>query len=140
MLAPIGLCAFGTAVAVTTLRSGGGVLRTACAMVGLLAAPAAGAGVAAAAGFAEEAADFAAALAFAAAGLAGDFGAADFAAGFFAVNLGFSTFFAFAGFETARFVGILCRSRPLSGKGAGLQDAGLYRRLFASTAPRKSRF
>jgi hypothetical protein len=78
-----------------------------------------------AAGFATGAAGFAAAGAFTGAGLAGTLDTAAFAAGFFAVNLGFSTLFALAGFETARFVGIVCRSRPGSGKGAGLQDAGL---------------
>ncbi len=61
--------------------------------------------------------DFAVEAAFTGAGFAEDLVAADFAAGFFADNLGFSTFFALAGFETARLVGIVCRSRPESKRG-----------------------
>jgi hypothetical protein len=39
------------------------------------------------------------------------------AAGFFAVNLGFSAFFGLAGFAAARLVGIVGRSRPESRRG-----------------------
>jgi hypothetical protein len=84
-----------------------------------------GAGVTFATGFA---------AGLAATGFAIGLAAADLAAGFFAVNLGFSGFFGLAGFAAARLVGIVRRSRPGSGKGAGLQDAGLYRRVFACTA------
>jgi hypothetical protein len=70
-------------------------------------------------------------------GFAGIFAATDFVAGFFAVNFGFSAFFGFADFAAARLVGIVDSSRPGSETGAGLQDAGLYRRVFACTAALK---
>ncbi|HEV7609058.1 MAG TPA: hypothetical protein VGO61_17075 [Steroidobacteraceae bacterium] len=60
------------------------------------------------------------------------------AAGFFAVNFGFSTFFGlagFAGFAAARLVGMFVSLQARIQKGAGLQDAGLYRPTFACTAP-----
>src|SRR3954463_13030521 len=120
--------------AVTTMRSEGGALRIACA-TGVEA----GAAVEAGAGLPRPAAGFAAAVALTgvaglpAAGFAVLFTATGFVAGFFSVNFGFSTFFGFAGFAAARLVGIVGRSRPRHG-GAGLQDAGLYRRVFACTA------
>ena len=80
-----------------------------------------------------------AAGALVAAGFAAVLAATGFVAGFFAVNLGFSAFFGLAGFAAARLVGIVCRSRPESRRGAGLQDAGLYRRVFACTVACASR-
>ena len=93
----------------------------------------AGAGFAAGAG-AALGTGFAAAGALAGAGFAGALAATGLAAGFFAVNFGFSTFLGLAGFAAARLVGIVCRSRPGSRRGAGLQDAGLYRPTFLCTA------
>jgi hypothetical protein len=72
--------------------------------------------------------------ALAGAGFTEALAATGLAAGFFAVNFGFSAFFGLAGFAAARLVGIVCRSRPLSRRGAGLQDAGLYRPTFVCTA------
>src|SRR5262245_127924 len=86
----------GTPVAVTTMRSDGGVLRMACATgVALALLLATGAGFAAGVGFAGAAA-LAGGAAFAGAGLV-LLAAAAFGAGFLAVNFGFSTFFGFAG-------------------------------------------
>ena len=56
-----------------------------------------------------------------------------FAAGFFAVNLGFSAFFGLAGFAAALFAASWSLQARIR-KGAGLQDAGLYRPTFPCTA------
>src|SRR5688572_15540270 len=116
----------GTPVAVTTMRSAGaGDLRTAWAMLGAgaeLAAAATGAGFETGL---TGAAGLAAAEAFTGAGFAAGLAATVFAAGFFAVNLGFSTFFALAGFAAARLVGMCCRSRPGSGKGGRFAGRGI---------------
>jgi hypothetical protein len=50
--------------------------------------------------------------AFTGAGFAEDLATTGLAAGFFAVNLGFSALLGFAGFAAARLVGIVGRSRP----------------------------
>src|SRR4051812_2050882 len=98
------------------MRSEGGVLRIAWATGLAGAETAAGAGLpCAAAGLAPGAA-LAGVADLAAAGFAALFTAATgFVAGFFAVNLGFSTFFGLAGFAAARLVGIVCRSRSRYG-------------------------
>ena len=117
-------------MAVTTMRSEGGPLRIAWATGVALTT---GAGFAAGTGvtFGE---GFTAAGALAGADFVEALAATGLAAGFFAVNFGFSAFLGFAGFAAARLVGIVCRSRPGSRRGAGLQDAGLYRPTFACTA------
>src|SRR5262245_19356189 len=126
----------GTPVAVTTMRSDGGDLRMACATGVELAGLAAWAGAGfTAAGLAGAATGLAAAAGvLVAAGFAAVLAATGFVAGFFAVNLGFSTFFGLAGFAAARLVGISVSLQARIQKGAGLQDAGLYRRVFGCTA------
>src|SRR5689334_17733879 len=115
-----------TPVAVTTIRSGGaGVLRAAwTTLLDAGASLAAGAGVLTGleAGLAATAGLVAAAV-LAGAALAVGLAATVFAAGFFAVNLGFSTFFGLAGFAAARLVGMFRRSKARIRKGARLQDA-----------------
>src|SRR5688572_17238361 len=115
------LAAEGTPFAVTTMRSAGGDLRMACATGVELAAAltlATGAGFATEAGLAAAVAGLATAAAGLETGaLAVLLAATVFVAGFFAVNLGFSAFFGFAGFAAARLVGIVCRSRPGSDGG-----------------------
>src|SRR5690349_1988793 len=124
----------GTPLAVTTMRSEGGDLRMACA-TGVAFAGAAWAAAGFAAGLAGGARGLAAAAGvFGAAGFAAVLAATGFVAGFFAVNLGFSTFFGLAGFAAARLVGMSVSLQARSGRGAGLQDAGLYRRVLGCTA------
>src|SRR5688572_27493264 len=104
-----------TPVAVTTMRSEGAALRMAWATGVALAGDAGFAtGAGAGAGFG---AGLAATGAFTGAGLAEDLAATGLAAGFFAVNLGFSALLGFAGFAAARLVGIVGRSRPFFGRG-----------------------
>src|SRR5690242_5510327 len=95
----------GTPVAVTTMRSDGAALRMAWATGVALASGAGFADAGAGAGFAAGLA--AATGAFTGAGLAEDLATTALAAGFFAVNLGFSAFFGLAGFAAARLVGIV---------------------------------
>jgi hypothetical protein len=104
----------GTAFAVTTMGSEGGVLRIACATGAGAAAETAAAGFTAATGFAGAAAFAAGALV---ADFAGLFATTGFVAGFFAVNFGFSTFFGFADFAAARLVGIGVAPGPYSDGG-----------------------
>jgi hypothetical protein len=120
----------GTAFAVTTMGSEGGVLRIACATGAAGAAETAAAGFTAATGFAGAAAFAAGALL---ADFAGLFATTGFVAGFFAVNFGFSTFFGFADFAAARLVGIVGRSRPgtMRGRFAGRGIISAIFRLYS---------
>ena len=93
------------------MRSDGAALRMACA-TGVALASGAGFATGAGAGTGFGAGLAAATGAFTGAGFAEDLATTGLAAGFFAVNLGFSALLGFAGFAAARLVGIVGRSRP----------------------------